>query len=342
MTFTTARRTIRAVRPRNPLSRRVYESPRSGPAVVAVGAASRDLDPSDPRGWRLGGSVVYLGFALATLGVRAGLLVGVDAEAAAASELAALEALGVSVVRVPLSHGPVFDLVETPAGRRPRWLSLSDQLPPSALPPAWSEVADGVAAPAFVLAPVAGELGPEWASVPPADSLVALGWQGLLRDFAPGGEVRPLAPAPGPLTRRADLVVVSAEDLGGAASLSLLAGCLSEEASVFLTLGERGGLALVGGHLTRYPALTPERVVDATGAGDSFLAGLVAGALAGEAAGPATEVAQRHLLRGQLLLGAALASLVVEGRGLSPFADPAAARARLRERLRTMLSSRPG
>ena len=47
-----------------------------------VGAAARDVDEADPRGWRLGGGVTYGALACARLGIRTAALVGVDPFAA--------------------------------------------------------------------------------------------------------------------------------------------------------------------------------------------------------------------------------------------------------------------
>ena len=58
------------------------------PVVVVVGAASRDITVDDPRGWRLGGGASYSALALARLGIRTRALIGVDALAATADELA--------------------------------------------------------------------------------------------------------------------------------------------------------------------------------------------------------------------------------------------------------------
>jgi hypothetical protein len=51
------------------------------PTVVVVGAAARDLDDSDPRGWRIGGGVTYGGLTVARLGLPTAVLIGVDADA---------------------------------------------------------------------------------------------------------------------------------------------------------------------------------------------------------------------------------------------------------------------
>ena len=52
---------------------------------------------------------------------------------------------------------------------------------------------------------------------------------------------------------------------------------------VLVTLGARGALVLARGRLHHVPADTPRRLVDTTGAGDTFLAGYVAARLADEA-----------------------------------------------------------
>ncbi|MEX2548533.1 MAG: hypothetical protein WD830_12225, partial [Chloroflexota bacterium] len=75
------------------------------PALVVVGAATRDLDASDPRGWRLGGTVTYSSMAAARLGARVMALIGVDAESATAAEIDVLRAAGVEVELVRLARG---------------------------------------------------------------------------------------------------------------------------------------------------------------------------------------------------------------------------------------------
>ena len=64
------------------------------PDVVVVGAAARDITPDDPRGWRLGGGVTYGALALARLGVRIGVVIGLDPLARDAHELALIEQIG--------------------------------------------------------------------------------------------------------------------------------------------------------------------------------------------------------------------------------------------------------
>jgi sugar/nucleoside kinase (ribokinase family) len=277
------------------------------PDVVIVGAATRDLDDGDPRGWRLGGGVTYGALALARLGLRTGVLLGMDASARDAMELDMLREAGADIVEVPLRKGPVFHNVETLAGRIQTCEGPSEPVPAAALPDAWRD------APCRILAPVAAEIGDDWAAAAPPDVVLVFAWQGALRHLEPGVRVRPLTPGPSPLLRRADLVAVSRHDLPEALLLRSIGAWLGSSAEVLLTAGLLGGVLLrfEGGRITRaraYPSVPSELEIDATGAGDTMLAGLVAARLA---AGAEACRSGRDLR-----LGALAASLLVEGPGM--------------------------
>lgn len=269
-----------------------------GPDLVVVGAASRDVTPDDPRGWRLGGSATYCSLALGRLGLDVGCLLGVDREASEAAELDLLETAGVRLRRVPLGHGPVFDNIDQDGHRRQRWLSASDQVAAAALPAEWRP------ARGWLLVPIAGEVGDEWAAVPGPQARVAVGWQGLLREFGPDGWVRKVPAEESAVAARAGLVCASLEDLAPGSSLERLRE-LAPVASIVLTAGERGGIALHGERIRRYRALKAS-VVDPTGAGDVFLAALAAAWLL------TGELATSRTLR----FAAAAGSCAVEGWGL--------------------------
>ncbi len=297
---------------------------------MVVGSATRDLDATDPRGWRPGGGVSYGALLLARLGVRVGVVVGLDPVAAAAGEPTALRAAGVEVVAVPLRRGPVFENREGPSGRRQRCLERSDALPVDALPPAWR------GASAFLFAPVAAELGPEWGAVPDEAALVGLGWQGLLRGLVPGRSPRRLVPRPGPLQARADVTALSREDLPAGArrhSGEALERLLTRPGQALaVTAGASGGVIVWRSDTRRlqgrrWDAVAPRRVVDPTGAGDVFLAALLAARLV---LGWAPEAAPASLR-----FAATAASLSVEGEGLLGVPDLLAIRHRLREVRRT-------
>jgi sugar/nucleoside kinase (ribokinase family) len=284
---------------------------------VVVGAASRDIAIEDPRGWRLGGAVTYCSLTAARLGLRVGVLLGLDAEAAegAGDELEMLTSAGVAVSVVRLEHGPVFENIERDGHRRQRWLSKSDPVPPPALPEEWREAA------AWLLVPVAGEVGEEWAAAMPADLAVGVGWQGMLREFAADGWVERVAPRQSALLAAAGLVVASVDDLDRGARFKALRP-LAPRADIVLTAGDGGGMALCGARLIRYRSPRPVEFVDPTGAGDVFLAALMtAWLLTGDAATPAT-----------LGFAAAAGSCAVEGVGLAGVPTRGQVVARLRAR----------
>ena len=174
----------------------------------------------------------------------------------------------------------------------------------------------GAAPGAWMLAPVAAEIGDGWASVPGRDALVALGWQGLLRVLRAGEPVTVLAPAASPVVRRADLVGVGRDDVDRTTRPEDLAAFLHPGSTLLFTDGERGGTAFrVGdepGDLAARPWLSIpiERYVDPVGAGDAFLAGVFAAwirpQLVAAWKGPDPD----------LRLGAACASLILEGPGV--------------------------
>ncbi len=126
---------------------------RHGPEIVHVGSACRDVRADDPRGWRLGGGVTYAALTTARLGLRTAAVVGGDRLALAADELDLLRAAGADLELVALPEGPVFENVETRDGRVQTCVSVGVPLPVPPLPELW------LAAPAWQLAPVAGEIG---------------------------------------------------------------------------------------------------------------------------------------------------------------------------------------
>ncbi len=294
---------------------------------VVAGSAARDIAPDDPRGWRLGGAVAYAGLALARLGLRPAVVLGADEAAAGAAELDLLRAAGADLRIVRLRRGPIFDNRREERGVRVQWcIEPGDPLPGDSVPDAWRSIGQ------WVLVPVAAELGREWAAVPPAEARVALGWQGLLRQLPRGGQVRRILPGPSPLLGRAELVSVSRADLGPDVRVGELGRLLRAEATLVITDGDKGGTAwpVAGGraHLgRRYPAIPTTGVVDPTGAGDVFLAGLVAARMGHPLAGSGRRSTD-------LRLAAAMGSLTVEGPGVDGVPAIGAVAERLRSSLR--------
>jgi len=294
----------------------------SAPTVAHFGAASRDVVDDDPRGWRLGGGVTYSALTTARLGLPTAALIGVDPEAADASELDLLRTAGVDLRLVRLERGPVFRNIETPTGREQTCLEPGAPLPVE--PPwEWQEAAS------WVLAPVAGEIGEAWAAVLPSGSYVVVGWQGLLRLLTAGARVERTTPARSALIDRADLVGVSRHDLGAVRSLEEIARLLHLGGRLLVTEGSSGGRLLTisaegiaSG--TSYPSTPSDREVDPTGAGDTFLAALVASLFLADGSGSPSrslggsvrEPDRRSISDHDLGFAAAAASLVVERPGL--------------------------
>ena len=222
---------------------------------------------------------------------------------------------------MPLARGAIFENVETPEGRVQSAFERSDPVPPDAVPAEWRATAR------WLFAPVAAELPEAWAEVPPPTARVALGWQGLLRELVPGDPVRHVAPAPSAIVRRSELIVVGADDLGRTVDLPALAGILAPDSTLVLTRGAAGGIVFSTGPgglrpVRRFPAI-PSTPRDPTGAGDIFVASLVAAAFAS-----ATRTGSR--VDGDALrFAATVAAISVEGLGLDAVPDTSAIRRRL-------------
>lgn len=305
--------------------------------VLHVGSASRDIAEDDPRGWRLGGGVVYAALATARLGLRTAAVVGVDGPASTAIELEALRAAGVELRLVPLPESPVFVNTETSEGRVQLAVARGLPLEPVPLPDAW------LAAPAWSLVPVAGEVGEGWLDLIPSGALVAVGWQGLLRTIVAGQRVERRAPARNGVLARADLVGVSHQDVVASTTLRELVAFVRPGARLLVTQGPGGGVlvtATTAGtpEVIRYLPTRSDGEVDPTGAGDTFLAALLATTLRPDLTGPGGQQRDGEDLR----FAAAAGSLAVEGLGLAGVSDLAAVeRRRSRERERVEHTDRP-
>lgn len=244
---------------------------------------------------------------------------GVDDEASAAAELELLREAGVELRLVRLDHGPVFENLDAEGHRRQRWLSRSDDIPVRALPGEW------LGAPGWLLVPVAGEVDEDWAGTPEPGARIAVGPQGLLREFADDGWVRRVDLGPSALLRAAGLVCTSVDDLTSDIELARVR-TLAPDAAIVLTEGDGGGVALRDGRPFRYRAVPANRAADPTGAGDIFLAALMVAWLS------TGEVATSQALR----FAAAAGSCAVEGVGLAGVPTRAQVAERLRSRVRSV------
>ncbi len=212
---------------------------------------------------------------------------------------------------------------------------------PIPLPASWLESA------AWSLVPVAGEVGDEWVALPGPEAFVAVAWQGMLRRLVAGERVERLAPAERALLRRADLVGISHLDVEPTTRLDTLTGFLHPGARLLVTQGGMGGLLVTTGsdgpvEVLRYLPTPTEREVDPTGAGDTFLAALLAAIVRPSVAGP-----RAGPLASSLRFAAAAGSLAVEDIGLAGVPDRTAvlirrARERVRRAVLPSLSAQVG
>ena len=211
---------------------------RPGIEVVHVGSACRDVAPEDPRGWRIGGGVMYAALTTARLGLRTAAVVGVDAEAAGAAELSNAGRRRGRDPAGPPAGGPDLSQRRDAGRARPDLRPARGAVAVPTLPSAW------MAAPGWSIVPVAGEVRDDWADVIPRDAHVALAWQGFLRDLRAGERVRQLAPRGSPIIRRADLIGVSRHDVAPDVSLETLQRLVRPGADLLITEGEAGGLLM--------------------------------------------------------------------------------------------------
>jgi sugar/nucleoside kinase (ribokinase family) len=140
--------------------------------------------------------------------------------------------------------------------------------------------------------------------------------QGLLRTWDADGTVRPSSWDRAERDIRAlSAVVLSEEDVAGDTAL---AERWSRVTPVILTLAERGSRIYQGGHpKEELPAYPPARMVDATGAGDTFAAGLAIALGEGRAMADACRFAN------------GVASFGLEGPGISALATREAVERRI-------------
>lgn len=257
-----------------------------GPDVLVCGHVTLDRAAG---GLVPGGSAYYASRAALGLGAR------VRAFTAAAPDFPADALRGVEALVVPAPRTTVFENVHAPDGARvQRVEAAAPPLDLASLPPAWR------APDVLHLAPVLAET----PAGPPATlraRVTGLGVQGLVRRVAADGRVeQPRWDPPRPALAGVDVAFVGEDDLRGQGDL--VARLAAAVPVVVLTHGAAGCELLAEGRVRRV-GVFPAREVDPTGAGDVFAAGF----LVGRARGLDLVAAAR--------LGAAAASIVVEGAG---------------------------
>jgi len=283
---------------------------------LAVGHVTRDVFPGE-EDWRLGGTVTYTSATAARLGAHAALVTRVGPKERARLE-ERCRALGIELFAVAGEVTTTFAFRYEDGHRiltlraRARGLTLAD------VP------VDLRAADAVVLGSVAHEIDRSLLGAFGHAATVVTA-QGYLREWAADGTIHPRRwDDVADVTAKASAIVLSEEDVGGDLDeprrwASLRAqGPLPLHTPVIVTFAERGSLVLVDGTERMIPAYHADRVVDPTGAGDAFAAGLSIALSEG-----------RELIDG-VRFAHAVASFAVEAVGTDGLADRARVEARMR------------
>lgn len=274
---------------------------------LAIGHVARDEFEGEAT-WRLGGTALYAAATAARLGTSAALVTRVGpAEKAALEERCSQ--LGIALHALPSSVTTTFGFRYVDGRRFMRLRSRARGIAPNDVPP------ESRQARAVVLGSIAHELDRSLfgTTSPTATVLVA---QGYLREWSADGAIRAREWEDAEeIVPRVAAVVLSEDDVAGDLSAPRR---WARNGRVYVTLAERGVLVLDHGSEGIVPGYAVERVVDPTGAGDAFAAGLAIALADGR---PPDECAR---------FANAVASFAVEGVGMESLADGARVEARMR------------
>jgi sugar/nucleoside kinase (ribokinase family) len=283
--------------------------------LVAIGHAARDEFEGDPE-WRIGGTATYAAAAAACLGDRVALLTRVgpherDRLAARCREL------GIELHALESAVTTTFSFRYVDGRRRLRLKARAKGIGAEAIPAALRETRS------VVLASIAHEIEPSvfdlYGDVP---RVVAA--QGYLRSWDADGTIRRREwDDARDVLERVSVAVVSEEDIEG--DLDLARGW-AKTAPVIVTIAEKGAIVLRGGREVEVGGF-PAEVVDQTGAGDAFCAGL------------ALALADGDDLEGATRFANAVASFAVEGVGTIALAPREKVQARMQRHSSSSMSS---
>ena len=265
---------------------------------LAIGHVARDEFEGEPT-WRLGGTALYAAATAARLGVATALVtrVGPNERRALADRCVQL---GIALRALPSSATTTFGFRYVEGRRLLRLKARARGIAPADVPAEWR------AARAVVLGSVAHELDRSLFGTTSSAATVLVA-QGYLREWSAEGAIRPRewedADEIVPLV---SAVVLSEDDVVGDLRAPRR---WARNGRVYVTLAERGVLVLDRGAETTIAGYPVARVVDPTGAGDAFAAGLAIALADGRPADDCARYAN------------AVASFAVEGVGMDGLAD---------------------
>jgi sugar/nucleoside kinase (ribokinase family) len=285
--------------------------------LVSIGHVARDEFEGDPE-WRIGGTATYAAAAAARLGDRVALLTRAGPNER--GRLAArCQELGIELHALESAVTTTFAFRYVAGRRILRLKARAKGIGAEAIPAALRETR------CVVLASIAHEIEPSVFTLY-RDVPRVLAAQGYLRSWDADGTVRRRewddARAVLP---QVSVTVVSEEDIEG--DLGLARGW-ARTAPVIVTVAERGAIVLRGGREVQVGGFPADEVVDPTGAGDAFCAGV------------ALALADGDDLEQAALFGNAVASFAVEGIGTLALASRDQVEARMGRHSSSSLSGR--
>ena len=274
--------------------------------LVTIGHTARDEFEGDPE-WRIGGTATYAAAAAACLGDRVALLTRVGPNER--ERLAArCRELGIELHALESAVTTTFSFRYVDGRRRLRLKARAKGIGADAIPPELRDTRS------VVLASIAHEIEPTVFSVYAGVPRV-LAAQGYLRSWDADGTIRRREWEDAhDVLARVSVAVVSDEDIEG--DFDLARGW-ARTAPVIVTVAERGAIVLRGGWEVEVGGYPANEVIDQTGAGDAFCAGLALGLADGDELEAATRFAN------------AVASFAVEGVGTAALASRDQVQARM-------------
>jgi hypothetical protein len=221
---------------------------------LVVGHACQDIVSGDAL--VAGGTAIYSALTAGRLGMRTGILTS------AAPDYSFFPNSASIVIKCrPSEASTTFENVYTAAGRRQYLRAHAAPIEVDDLPPRWRN------ARIVHLGPVAQEVAPDFVAAFDG-ALVGVTPQGWMRQWDASGLVSPCAWRDAErVLARADVVVLSSEDVGG--DDALIHRYARWAQLLVVTLGSAGARVYCRGEARHYPAFAVE-TVDPTGAGDVF------------------------------------------------------------------------
>jgi ribokinase len=275
-------------------------------SFLAIGHVTRDEFPGE-TGWRLGGTATYTAATAARLGARASLVTRVGPKERSVLEQRCAD-LGIDLHALPAEATTTFGFRYEDGRRilklkaRARSLALSDVPAPLRAPDA------------VVLGSVAHEIDPSLLGAFGAAATVVTA-QGYLREWDADGTIHPRPwDDVASVASKVSAIVLSEEDVAG--DLEVPRGW-SGHTPVIVTLADRGSLVMVDRSERLVRAFHADQVVDPTGAGDAFAAGL------------AVALAEKRELIDAVRFAHAVASFAVEAVGTEGLAERTRVEARI-------------